>query len=371
MSQPVTGPHLGRAAPYVDRRPWREPPSQWGQAPWGGLMPPGEGDSGWGTGEDGKKPQRGGSWLPVWPGEGKLAPLPEPGDGGEREEKSEAEPAGERERELDPERVPESEQEPEPAAEPESGSEPVPVPVPVPRPKPADRTWLPDWPRDEEDGARQTKRSRARVFPRGEMPAGEADQLLTLLDDDEPKVKGGVWWRRLQERVHRYADAMVAGLIRPVMRRRHRGRVADVSEGGWGEDEEAGMGAGMGAGTTARARKGEEEEEDEIERDGDRRRKRITPGQYTAMEIHGFFGLIDDGSCSQGRMLICHVPSWVRGQFLDINDGDVVHAWHVSGKTGGVLTVLSTGRHRYYSPGQRVTTCTICVPEEEWARFDF
>ncbi len=26
-------------------------------------------------------------------------------------------------------------------------------------------------------------------------------------------------------------------------------------------------------------------------------------------------------------------------------------------------------RHRYYSPGTKGTTCTICVPEEQWERF--
>jgi hypothetical protein len=100
----------------------------------------------------------------------------------------------------------------------------------------------------------------------------------------------------------------------------------------------------------------------------EKRVRRITPSCYNAMEIHGFFGLVDDGPCSSGRMLIVHQPSWVRGQFLDIKDGDEIHVWHVAGKSGGVLRVLSTGRHRYYSPGQRVTTCTVCVPEEQWER---
>ena len=100
----------------------------------------------------------------------------------------------------------------------------------------------------------------------------------------------------------------------------------------------------------------------------ERRVRRITPSCYNAMEIHGFFGLVDDGLCGAGRMLIVHQPGWVRGQFLDIKDGDDIHAWHVSGRAGGVLRVLSTGRHRYYSPGQRVTTCTVCVPEEQWER---
>ena len=102
--------------------------------------------------------------------------------------------------------------------------------------------------------------------------------------------------------------------------------------------------------------------------DEERRVRRITPSCYNAMEIHGFYGLVDDGPCSSGRMLIVHQPSWVRGQFLDIRDGDDIHVWHVAGRAGGVLRVLSTGRHRYYSPGQRVTTCTVCVPEEQWER---
>ena len=100
-----------------------------------------------------------------------------------------------------------------------------------------------------------------------------------------------------------------------------------------------------------------------------RRRKRITPSNYDAMEIHGFFGLIDDGLCGQGRMLICHIPQWVRGRMADVRDGDELRVWHVSGKMGGPLTVLSTGRHRYYSPGQKVTTWTICVPEGQWEKF--
>jgi hypothetical protein len=97
-------------------------------------------------------------------------------------------------------------------------------------------------------------------------------------------------------------------------------------------------------------------------------KRQISPSSYAAMEIHGFFGLIDDGSDAAGRMLIVHIPKWIRGYFMDIRDGDDIHVVHVSGKSGGVLHVLATGRHRYYSPGQRVTTCTICVPEEQWER---
>lgn len=98
--------------------------------------------------------------------------------------------------------------------------------------------------------------------------------------------------------------------------------------------------------------------------------RRIVSSNYSAVEIHGFFGLIDDGSAGEGRMLIVHVPKWIRGYFLDIQQGDTLHVYHAKGrKVGGVLTVLATGRHRYYAPGRRVTTCTVCVPEEQWAPF--
>jgi len=98
-------------------------------------------------------------------------------------------------------------------------------------------------------------------------------------------------------------------------------------------------------------------------------RIRVCPSNYTAMEIHGFFGLIDDGPSSSGRMLIAHVPSWVKGYFLDLRDGETIHAAHVDGSVGGVLRVLAVGRHRYYSPGSKVSTCTVCVPEGQWEKF--
>lgn len=103
---------------------------------------------------------------------------------------------------------------------------------------------------------------------------------------------------------------------------------------------------------------------------GQKGERRIVSSNYAAVEIHGFFGLIDDGSTGEGRMLIVHVPSWIRGYFLDIKQGDTLHVYHATGKkVGGILTVLSTGRHKYYAPGRRVTTCTVCVPEEQWAPF--
>ena len=97
--------------------------------------------------------------------------------------------------------------------------------------------------------------------------------------------------------------------------------------------------------------------------------RRICSSNYSAMEIHGFYGLIDDGSDAAGRMLIVHVPRYVRGYFLDIKQGDTLPVYHVNGKVGGRLTVLATGRHKYYAPGRKVTTCTVCVPEEQWAPF--
>lgn len=164
---------------------------------------------------------------------------------------------------------------------------------------------------------------------KGTFPAA----IVSTLSQEERKVVREVkrWWDRMQERVRRNLSESVESLLRP---EREEARVWEPLADASGK-----------------------------------RRKRVTPSNYSAMEIHGFFGLIDDGPCSQGRMLICHIPSWVRGQSLEVRAGDLVHAWHVSGRIGGVLSVLDTGRHRYYSPGEKVTTCTICVPEEQWARF--
>ena len=98
--------------------------------------------------------------------------------------------------------------------------------------------------------------------------------------------------------------------------------------------------------------------------------RRIVAATYSAVEIHGFFGLIDDGSVGEGRMLIVHVPKWIRGYFLDIKQGDTLHVYHAKGKKiSAALQVLSTGRHKYYAPGRKVTTCTVCVSEEQWAPF--
>ena len=85
--------------------------------------------------------------------------------------------------------------------------------------------------------------------------------------------------------------------------------------------------------------------------------------------LREYFGLINDGSVSQVRMLVVHVLGWVKSHFLDLKDGDDIHAAHVNGKVGGVLRVLAVGRHRYYSPGVKVSTCTVCAPEHQWERF--
>jgi hypothetical protein len=66
-------------------------------------------------------------------------------------------------------------------------------------------------------------------------------------------------------------------------------------------------------------------------------------------------------------MLIVHIPKWIRGYFLDVKQGNDLYVYHPQGRIRGVLFVLSTGRHKYYAPGRRVMTCTLCVSEEKWA----
>jgi hypothetical protein len=181
---------------------------------------------------------------------------------------------------------------------------------------PPNESWLPRW--GQEDPGEGKKEQETPWQPEWDQPPGEGKEgkrkarpyPLAKIEPEAVKEKEKNWWERLH------------------VRRREEVR----------EDDDG------------------------------RRRKRITPSNYSAMEIHGFFGLVDDGSCGQGRMLICHVPSWVRGQFMDLKDGDQVHVWNVNGKGRGVLDVIFTGRHRYYSPGTKVSTCTICVPEEQWAQ---
>lgn len=189
--------------------------------------------------------------------------------------------------------------------------------------------WRQDW-YDPRDRDRKVSRFRDNLRPSAKTEVNKGDP--DAQDELSQVKKVRQWWMRLQERVR-------AGMDKAGLAVEEALKGPDRTEGKWETGEDG------------------------------KRRKKVTASNYTAMEIHGFFGLIDDGSCSQGRMLICHIPQWVRGRIVDVRDGDQVRVWHVSGKMGGPLTVLSTGRHRYYSPGQKVTTWTICVPEEQWGKF--
>jgi hypothetical protein len=64
-------------------------------------------------------------------------------------------------------------------------------------------------------------------------------------------------------------------------------------------------------------------------------------------------------------MLESSHSQWVRGYFMDIWRW----RWYSRGIRFGyarwALHVLATGRHRHYFPGQRVTTCTICIPDKQ------
>ena len=62
--------------------------------------------------------------------------------------------------------------------------------------------------------------------------------------------------------------------------------------------------------------------------------QRICAANYAAVEIHGFYGLIDDGSEGAGRMLILHVPRWVKSYFMDIRQGDTLHVYRCCRQAG-------------------------------------
>ena len=62
--------------------------------------------------------------------------------------------------------------------------------------------------------------------------------------------------------------------------------------------------------------------------------QRICAANYAAVEIHDFYGLIDDGSEGAGRMLILHVPRWVKSYFMDIRQGDTLHVYRCCRQAG-------------------------------------
>ena len=100
--------------------------------------------------------------------------------------------------------------------------------------------------------------------------------------------------------------------------------------------------------------------------------KRMGRSIYDAIETHGNFGLVDTGETHNGyTLLTVHVPKRNRGYSIDLRTGEEIHANSII-QGRAMAAVLSVGfitRSKYYSPGQRISTCCIGVPTEQWTSF--
>ena len=98
--------------------------------------------------------------------------------------------------------------------------------------------------------------------------------------------------------------------------------------------------------------------------------RQICAGNYTSVEIHGLYGLIDQdpqGINKEGdRDVIAHMPRWVKGHSLDIRPGDVISVVGLdqnNKKQQKLLMVTYTTPNKYYPPGARVSTLRLGVRE--------
>ena len=100
-------------------------------------------------------------------------------------------------------------------------------------------------------------------------------------------------------------------------------------------------------------------------------KKKIGPGQYSAIEVHGFYGFIDvlgdsqGDSCGKGyeKVLIVHTPSRVQDKspMLNIRPGDTIDIVYIPSLTRGKLEVTFVTRSKYFSPGCPVTSLQVGV----------
>ena len=69
-------------------------------------------------------------------------------------------------------------------------------------------------------------------------------------------------------------------------------------------------------------------------------------------------------------MLIVHVPRKSQDIDLEIDPGDVLMSRGVHRRGEDTpLVVQFVGRSQYFSPGKRVSSCTIGVATHEWKSF--
>jgi hypothetical protein len=109
---------------------------------------------------------------------------------------------------------------------------------------------------------------------------------------------------------------------------------------------------------------------EDVLRDDEPKQHLIRSGNYTSVEIHGMYGLIDQDppSIDKGgdRDVIAHMPRWVKGHSLDIRPGDIISVVGLdqdNKKQRRVLMVTYTTPDKYYAPGARVSTLRLGVRE--------
>jgi hypothetical protein len=102
-------------------------------------------------------------------------------------------------------------------------------------------------------------------------------------------------------------------------------------------------------------------------------KKRLGRSQYDAMDIHGFYGLIDTKTVHQGnRLLTLHIPPRSSAYCFDLRQGDLIHVNSMLATQWGRRTTLDVGfvtAHDYFPPGRKVTAYTVGVPEYQWEHF--
>jgi len=88
--------------------------------------------------------------------------------------------------------------------------------------------------------------------------------------------------------------------------------------------------------------------------------KRLSPENYSGLEIHGFFGLIDTGQeYTRQRVLIIHVPPRVDAiHMLSLQVGEEVDFVYLRGKKRqrGKVYITWLGRSKYHAPGRPITS---------------
>lgn len=102
--------------------------------------------------------------------------------------------------------------------------------------------------------------------------------------------------------------------------------------------------------------------------------RRLGRSQYSAMETHGNFGLVDTGEVVRGsRMITLHIPTRSNPTYsFDVKPGDVIHINGITREMKGkraVLNVDFVACRQYFAPGRKVTSCTIAVPDYQWVYF--